>query len=690
MPWIEDTSKRGRKQRVEYNSDNPRQRRAILTIHDQHYHDGSAWQPVDESFVADGTVGKKCEKTRHIIKVGNAGARTWYPRREVPTEYLAITQIQYWRVSGGGSWRTLTMPTPAWTSQVATWDMTNLTATITNTWRQSKAEFILKNSSAYTRLRFAYTLVGLAWDGWALRSIADGTIVGWLTPPVAWDATVPMGAVPNVPVTATNAGGYIEYSVDTAGKTFPILVDPTFTTSTTGLDADTCLRNTDDNFVSWMLWVDRAASTGAENWVSIFKQDLSSLADVTLDSGYLQLTTIEWGLDTGGTYGLHRIASANSEWTEAGATGYHQVGTTNWAGGHSWCTTSGTDWDADSLGSLAKGAGRTQFPGNIQIPLDMAELALLVANNYGMFLHFDSTGAAQAYQDFCGSEDTTAASRPVLVIEYTEGGSTALTVADLAHAHTMDNVVLTQHNILAVADLTHAHTTDTPSLAQNYGDLTVADLTHAHTIDAVVLTQHNILAVGDLTHAHTLEEPTLTEHAAEALTVGDLTHAHTMDNVVLTQHNVLVVQDLTHAHTLDELWLGGNVALVVADLTHAHTIDSPILAQNYGYLTVANLTHAHTLDAVALTQHNILVVANLTHAHTIDSFALIIAGTKALTLMSRDYTLTLHGRPLKLASSGAYWVIGTGKVGTDAVHGSGALGLYDLTLHTRDLTLTVD
>jgi len=203
------------------NSD-PSVRRAVIGIDEKYYQDASgAWQPVNESFVDDPVYGgKSCNTVQHKFQVANGGKRRWYPRRNISGEYLEITGIQYY----SNRWRTLNLPTPVWRSNFVEWDMTNLYASVTHTRHRIKTDFILKNSSAYTRLRFAITLVGLTLDGWNLVSTTDSTIVGTIDPPTAVDAT---GA--DVPVTAVYSGGYIEWSVQTAGYTFPIMVDPTFT-----------------------------------------------------------------------------------------------------------------------------------------------------------------------------------------------------------------------------------------------------------------------------------------------------------------------------------------------------------------------------------------------------------------------------------------------------------------------------
>src|SRR5512146_3106557 len=177
----------------------------VATLDDLHYRDGlGQWQEVDEGLVDDGADGfaKRCDTTRHVLRLGSAGSRRWYPRRNVPTEYVEISEIQYY----SNRWRQLRLPAAVWKNQGAEWDLANLYASVTNTWRRIKADFILKDATAPTRLRFAVTLVGLALGADShLTSMAEGVLVGSIDPPTAKDAT---GAA--VPVTASYAGGYVE------------------------------------------------------------------------------------------------------------------------------------------------------------------------------------------------------------------------------------------------------------------------------------------------------------------------------------------------------------------------------------------------------------------------------------------------------------------------------------------------
>src|SRR3990172_6172291 len=144
------------------------------------------------------------------------------------------------------------------------------------------------------------------------------------------------------------------------------------------------------------------------------------------------------------------------------------------------------------------------------------------------------------------------------------GGGTTITVPDSAHAHTLDNAVLTSSTLLAVQDMAHGHALDAPTLSTDIA-LTVADSAHAHTLDNVVLstTGATSLTVADLAHAHTIDAPALTSEAY--LAVADSAHAHALDNVVVTLGGTtLAADELLHAHTLDNTDLTIDTYLAVA------------------------------------------------------------------------------------------------------------------------------
>ena len=684
MAWTEDTTKRNRKVKLFVDDLDPRKKQAVITIHDQHFHDGNTWQPVDEAIADDasepGYVASMV-KARHGVKFGTAGQRRWIPRQEFPNEYVTFGRPQQWT---GSAWSNINMGTMTRAGNVLTFTRPNYVFVFTATWRGIKCDYILKNNNAYKRVRFAATLTGLTWDGWRLIG-QDGKEAGYIGDTTAHDATA-IPILPNVPVTASNAGGYIEFTVDTTGKVFPVTVDPSPYSSQPdaagGKDA-TMVGSTGPDTYNYGLATDFNSGgygAGPTPMRSLVDFDTSSIpTTVTVDSATLSL----WLNVAGNTYAagaatvnLHQVLRLWVEGTRAGvlddpATGctwFRYDLTNTWA--TNGCGNTTTDREASVLGShdmATTDAAASQHDfvltpgaGGVQDWIDGT-----LANNGVIAVGLEQP--TRLYS-FCSSDNATAAQRPKLVIAYTEAG---LTVADASHAHTADAVVLTQHNALTVADASHLHTAETPELTAGAKllvvqdayhaqvvtsttgmdashahtaespavtvsfDLVVADASHAHTVDGVVLTQQNALTVADAEHLHTADSPALTQHYAD-LTVADTSHLHTAESLALVQHYAdLAVADASHAHAVDGVVLTQHNALTVADAEQLHTADSPALAQ-HNALAVADATQLHTADSPALTQHNILAVADASQLHTADNVVVEAHEPGAVTLTVQD------------------------------------------------------
>lgn len=433
MTWIEQTALRARKAK-HYRDDATGQMMAILTIHDQHYKDGAdTWQDVNENLVDDGLDGyaKKCDTTAHILRVGSAGTRRWYPRRNITTEYVNITGIEYYSTR----WRTLNLPTPVWRNQGAEWDMTNLYASVTNTWRRIKTDFILKDNSAPTRIRFAIELVGLTLDAstWKLTSTTDSAVVGTIDLPTAQDANNN-----SVAVAATYTGGYIEWAVTPGSAVYPITVDPTFTdgeggTTNSSKDAYVDGGAATTNYGSSNTLM-LANGDGSANRTALFGFDLSSIsASATCTSATLY--NYKRMVDNTYTVNFYQMASGNSGWTEAGCTWNKLDGTNNWAGGNTGCRTADTDYINSILGS-------SQFAN--ADGYDAEKTASLTASVVqGAFSGaFNLIGFTTAnLWNTCwlqSSDQTNTAARPKLVVVYSSASNVNITMAEGSQGQSSD------------------------------------------------------------------------------------------------------------------------------------------------------------------------------------------------------------------------------------------------------------
>ena len=417
MALIEQVARRGRKEKHYYDTDTNKYR-AEFTIHDRHYKDeNDQWQEVDENFVDDGLDGfaKKSDKQRHAIRIGNGGARRWYPRRNVATEYVDITTIQYYT----NRWRNLNLPTPAWTNNHTTWDMANLTATLTNTWRRIKADFILKDNTAPTRLRFAVGFVGLTYNAETgeLTSTTDGLVWGKIDTPTAHDAN---GVT--VPVTATYAGGYIEWSADTTGATYPVTVDPTFTDGYGG-DVDTAK----DTYIRSSLATTNFGGSNVTNvgYYStpqinrgLIEFTLSSISGTaTCDSASLYFYNAQ--NDDAGVNATLEAYRCKRDWVENQATWNIYSTGNNW--GTAGCDDTTNDREASNIGTATLTNG---MAAGTEIVVSLTASAVQDwwdggLTNEGLLLKNSAENVNNIFY-LATSDHATTGYRPKLVVAYTE------------------------------------------------------------------------------------------------------------------------------------------------------------------------------------------------------------------------------------------------------------------------------
>ena len=235
-----------------------------------------------------------------------------------------------------------------------------------------------------------------------------------LTEPIAWDAN---GSIdePNVTITTSYSGGYVEFGGNLAGATLPITIDPTFTDGYGGdveTAYDNCLRS-DDATSNYGTWETHEFTNTVFRGLSKFT--LTALEGATINSATLTLrvlTGLSWSSPVTGSW--HRILAANSSWTETGSCWNYRVGTTAWAGSGG-CSTSGTDYSSTALASITLD-DTTWGAGAHNIALNATEFAAMVAANYGI-VAFSQTASEQT--TVATSDHATTSYRPKLVVDYT-------------------------------------------------------------------------------------------------------------------------------------------------------------------------------------------------------------------------------------------------------------------------------
>jgi len=183
-----------------------------------------------------------------------------------------------------------------------------------------------------------------------------------------------------------------------------------------GADNDLSFLAADTNYGTAADMAVQTSAAAAVRSSVVIKFDLSSIpSSAMIKRAALTLYSYGGSVATG-TVNVHRILTANSSWTETGATWNHQVhaSSTNWAGGHNGCGISGTDYSATVMGSLAVSVADAEGTEH-SCSLLASEVQLMLATNRGMVI-FPIT--ASILTPFCTSDHATAAYRPKLVVVY--------------------------------------------------------------------------------------------------------------------------------------------------------------------------------------------------------------------------------------------------------------------------------
>jgi hypothetical protein len=376
-------------------------RQATITIHDQNYQDENGqWQTVVEDFETDGADGfdMKADKMNHKIRVNSSTARRWYPRRNV-NEYVDIGEVEYWasnkwsKVAPGGMNHFL---------QKLYWENSAIRVELIPLWDRMKFNAILKTNQAPTRMRVLNTYMGLTENNGQLTSSSDGNVVGFLVMPTAVDASST-----TVPVTTSTYSGYFEMNVNTSGKTFPIIVDPTYSVqpdNSTGMDVylDSTAPDTNRDSASG-LYVD---SNGT--YRCLIKFPITGLEGGTCTSS--TMTLMSGNTSSSQVQSVYSLASGVSTWSETQATWNSYKTGSAWPGS-SGANTAGTDYETGAIGSVAhSGLGSTDI-----FPLTASRVTgMMNGTNYGMLIVAGGTTLIK-WQE---CEYGIAGSRPKLDITY--------------------------------------------------------------------------------------------------------------------------------------------------------------------------------------------------------------------------------------------------------------------------------
>jgi hypothetical protein len=396
---------------------------------DVSYQDESgSWLPADENWQTDGADGfiLKNDKLNHKIRLKGTGGRTWYPRRNVSTEYLTFGIPQFW---DGKRWKNFGFSGYSVEGKTITLNTRQgVTILVHNRWNGIKIDWILTSSSAPSRMRYPVSLTGITYVDGIIYG-ADGTRLGQLTPTTATDANEA-----ELVCSGSYSGGYVEFQADVTGASFPVTIDPDFSTTSTA--GDTYLNS----YYTTRNWGAATAIAISGSNRALFKFDCSSVAaGSTPSAANIKITKSDFN-DNSRVVTIYwrSVSQANGDWIEGTGSGTGNAAsgepcftakvangsggvTTAWAGSNG-LNTAITDYETDVL---ASGTANRQDAANTQYTYDLnaAGLARIagwfgaVNTNYGLRVN-----ASDDHGSYHTSEAATESYRPVLTITYTAAG----------------------------------------------------------------------------------------------------------------------------------------------------------------------------------------------------------------------------------------------------------------------------
>lgn len=365
--------------------------------------------------------------SRLMTSVAPDGARRIHPTREMDRYF----EIGAPFIQSGGGWQQVPLGAPERSRNLLTWQTSAANLYIRHIGHAVKLAILLKNGWQPPNGQFAFP-VGIQGLTRADDQLyADGTPVMRLRPFTVEDLDNPLDIRP-VAHQIVNQGGqwYVVCTLPSlAGMSRP-LIDPTFDEQPDGTDGiDTWLAQDSPTYNAGAhakQYIDDVSWAGDHR--ALMKFDLSTLSGATVTSA--TLSTWSTAVRSGAvTIYCHAILSGNSGWTEGGATWNTKDGSNAWAGSNG-CATSGTDYNATAMGSCVYGDGDAIGTQN-DFTLDTDQVQDQVdGDNYGLILFSTSSSS----KEHASSDNATAAYRPNIVIEYSEGGDTLYGAAALSGA----------------------------------------------------------------------------------------------------------------------------------------------------------------------------------------------------------------------------------------------------------------
>lgn len=552
-----------------------------FTMHDQHYADEQGtWQQVVEAFEPDGLDGflVKADKMRHSIRMNSNAGRRYYPRRNVLTEYLTLNRPQYYT---GKKWTNLPFDSYAVGTNSVTFTATNYTFTVSFNWNSVNLEIKLLNSSAPKQFRMPVALTGITLTNGRLIAASDGADVGQLVPTSAQDVN---GL--SLPITESYSGGYLNFTVNTTGAVYPVLIDPDFAAGAVdghiyGRDATYATAHSTSYGFSYN-----------DTPTFIVGQNKDTFSRYLPYRGFILFDTSAIGADSTVTQvNLKMVATVDSsgvdfdvvikkyDWSElAGAPTNTTYRETAYDGGlaatsddNIWRNTNGistnTQYTSGNLSTTwVSKTGTTYY--SLVSSRDVSE----TAPTSGEYITLGSaTNATEAY-------------RPVLTVLYEEAATPdELTATDITSGvPAVDKPSIGQKHALVSKDIsTPAPVVDKSTIAQIHALVSKDVASGVPAVDKPTIAQIHALTGTDVSAGVPLvDTPTIGQ--THALTATDVASGiPAVDSATLGQIHALVSTDVSSGiPTVDSATIGQVHALVSTDVVSGvPTVDKPTVGE---------------------------------------------------------------------------------------------------------------
>jgi hypothetical protein len=267
------------------------------------------------------------------------------------------------------------------------------------------------------------------------------------------------------------------------------------------------------------------SNAAADVWHSLLKFDLSGIpANATINSATLTLTIVTDYADNASAVSIYRV---KRNWIEASTWNKYDAS-------NSWQTAGGTganDYDSTVIATrsfsatLTAGSSRT-------FTLDTTEIKKLIDGtytNYGFLLKTSSENN-DAY-GWASSDNTTAAYRPLLEIDYSLPTNTPTVTATVTQTPTITKTPTVTATVTHTPTITKTPTvtatvTHTPTVT--YTPTVTATVTHTPTITNTPTVTATVTYTPTITHT-----PTVTDTVTHTPTVTDtVTHTPTITSTV--------------------------------------------------------------------------------------------------------------------------------------------------------------